>query len=312
MPLQNRHYSRHACYLVVLSADGSKAVISLAKSYFAIRARLHEIARTEEDALRLERRETLRIQHRGLAWQAQQAGIVSTTQFSRFWNFGYMGLFKKTARQIRELKHISGKQDIADYASSSELAHLIIKASLARDMMVAREVTDPETAYQTHYEAGARVRSMLIQAGVPTPELLPVPQKSYKQLLQEQIERERIAAKNEEGLLGLIQEGAIQEDIEGEADAPCIEFGFKITLTDRHNDTDIEIETLTEEIQGLESTVLSLSQPVNTLITIYWSPEEPIDAELKEEVMLALSEHLGKRISQDERLKEFYKDLPPF
>jgi DNA-damage-inducible protein D len=304
------HLTRHACYLTVLSADGSKPIISLAKSYFAVRTRLHEIAQTEEDALRLERRETLRAQHRGLAWQAQQAGINNTNQFSRFWNFGYMGLYKRTASQIRELKGISSKQDIADYASSSELAHLIIKASLARDMMVVRHVSDPETAYQTHYEAGDRVRTMLIQAGVPTPELLPVPQKSYKQLLQEQIERERIAAENKEGLWGLIQEGAIQEEDEVEANVP-LEFGFKITLTDRHNDTEIEIETLTEEIQGRESTVLSIPQPVNTLITIYWSPSEPTDAELKEEVMLALSEHLGKMISQDERLKELYKNLPP-
>ena len=121
------HLSRHACYLTVLSADGSKSVISLAKSYFAVSTRLHEIAQTEEDALRLERREVLRTQHRGLAWQAQQAGVQNTYQFSRFWNFGYLGLYKKTAKQIRAAKGITDKQDIADYASSSELAHLIIR-----------------------------------------------------------------------------------------------------------------------------------------------------------------------------------------
>jgi len=64
--------------------------------------------------------------------------------------------------------------------------------------MIVRNVSDPETANNTHYEAGDRVRTMLIQAGVPTPELLPVPQKSYKQLLQEQIERERIADGNKD------------------------------------------------------------------------------------------------------------------
>ena len=117
-PVTDYHLSRHACYLTVLSADGSKSVISLAKSYFAVSTRLHEIAQTEEETLRLERREVLRTQQKGLAWQAQQAGVQDSNQFSRFWNFGYLGLYKKTAKQIRAAKGITDRQDIADYASS--------------------------------------------------------------------------------------------------------------------------------------------------------------------------------------------------
>lgn len=303
------HLSRHACYLTVLSADGTKSVISLAKSYFAVATRLHEIAQTEEEKLRLERREILRAQHKGLAWQAQQAGIETTFQFSRFWNFGYLGLYRKTAQQIRAAKGITNKQDIADYASSSELAHLIIKASLARDMLIIRNVTDPETANQIHFEAGDRVRTMLIQAGVPTPDLLPTPQKSYRQLLQEQVERERIAAEESQGLWGLVQEGAIQID-EPEA-GTLIEFGFKISLTEKQDDTEIVIETLTEEIEQADCTVLDIPLPVSTRITIYWFPEEPGDGDLKEETMLALSEHLTEMIQRDEQLKELYGSVPP-
>lgn len=303
------HLSRHACYLSVLSADGSKSVISLAKSYFAVATRLYQIAQTEEDALRLERREILRTQHKGLAWQAQQSGVQTPFQFSRFWNFGYLGLYRKTAQQIRTEKGITNKQDIADYASSSELAHLIIKGSLARDMLIVRNVTDPETANRVHYEAGDRVRTMLIQAGVPTPELLPIPQKNYKQLLQEQIERERIAAENSEGLWGLVQEGAIQVD-EPEM-GTLLEFGFKISLTEKHDDTEIEIETITEEIEGADCTVLDIPLPVATRIVIYWFPEEPADGDLKQEVMSALSEHLTEMLQRDERLKELYGSAPP-
>lgn len=84
--------TRHACYLAVLSADGSKTVIELAKNYFAVTTRLYELTTTEEDRLRLERRELLREHNKALAAQAYQAGVVTTEQFSTFWNFGYLGL----------------------------------------------------------------------------------------------------------------------------------------------------------------------------------------------------------------------------
>ncbi|MEO9027397.1 MAG: hypothetical protein ABI413_01125, partial [Ktedonobacteraceae bacterium] len=207
--------SRHGCYLTVLSADGSKEVIGLAKNYFAITTRLYEIAQTEEDRLRLERRELLREQNKALAAQAYKAGVVTPEQSSTFWNFGHMGLYRERAAQIRKRKNITSRQDIGDHASSSELAPNIMKASLARDMLRIRQVTDPNRANAIHFEAGNHVRQMLINAGVPTPELLPTPQKSYKQLLQEQIERERLAEEDRQGLWGQIQEGAIQID-EGE------------------------------------------------------------------------------------------------
>src|SRR5579883_601146 len=82
------HLTRHACYLTVLSANGSKPIISLAKSYFAVTTRLHEIAQTQEDQLRLERREVLREQNRTLAFYANQAGVTTTTQYATFWNSG--------------------------------------------------------------------------------------------------------------------------------------------------------------------------------------------------------------------------------
>jgi len=72
-----------------------------------------------------------------------------------------MGLYRETARQIHARKGLTAKQDIGDYASSSELAHNIMKASLARDMMLDRHTADPDGAYSTHFEAGNHVRTML-------------------------------------------------------------------------------------------------------------------------------------------------------
>ena len=76
---------------------------------------------------------------------------------------------------------------------------------------MARQVADAETANATHYEAGDHVRTMLQNAGVPTPELLATPKKSYEQLLREQLERERLASQDREGLWAQIRDGALQE-----------------------------------------------------------------------------------------------------
>lgn len=302
------HLSRHACYLTVLSADGSKPVIALAKSYFAIATRLHEIEQTEEDQLRLERRELLREQNKGLAARAQEAGVQTKAQFTTFWNAGYIGLYRETARQIRTRKGITNRQDIGDYASSSEIAHLIIKASLARDMMIARKVADPDTANATHYEAGNHIRIMLHSAGVPTPELLPTPRKSYEQLLREQIERERLAAEDSQGLWTQIRDGAIEED-ETETIVP-IEFGVKITLTSKDDDTEILIESVSEPIEDAAYSLLSITEPVNTYIHLYWLPHVP-QGEMKNEAMLALSDYLAEMINQDEELRTLYGGNSP-
>ena len=300
--------TRHACYLTVLSADGSKPVIGLAKNYFAVTTRLYELSTTEEDRLRLERRELLREHNKALAAQAYLAGVVTSEQFSTFWNFGYLGLYRERAGQIRQRKGITSRQDIGDFSSSSELAQNIMKASLARDMMIARNVVDPSRANATHFEAGNLVRKMLIDAGVPTPELLPTPQKSYKQLLLEQVERERLAEEDRVGLWGQIQEGAIQVD---EGELSPIEFGVKITLTPQEGDTEITIASVTAPLEeGTEYTTLRIAEPVPTSISIFWYPATPT-GELLDEALFALSDYLTEMINQDQALKALYSGQSP-
>ena len=175
-------------------------------------------------------------------------------------------------------------------------------------MMIARKVADPDTANATHYEAGDHVRIMLHNAGVPTPELLPTPRKSYEQLLREQIERERLAAEDSQGLWAQIRDGAIEED-ETETMAP-IEFGVKITLTNKDDDIEILIESVSEPVEDAEYSSLSIAKPVNTRINLYWLPHVPQE-ETKNEAMLALSDYLAEMIDQDEELRTLYGGNSP-
>ena len=41
-PSQDYHLSRHACYLVAMSAEGSKKEVAAAKTYFAVKTRQRE------------------------------------------------------------------------------------------------------------------------------------------------------------------------------------------------------------------------------------------------------------------------------
>src|SRR5579859_1984659 len=89
-------------------------------------------------------------------------------------------------------------------------------------------------------------------------------------LLQDRVERERVAALEGEGLWAQIQEGAIQE-IETIPMMP-IEFGVKITLIRQDNDIEILIESVAGLVEGAESSSLSITEPIATRITIFWLP----------------------------------------
>lgn len=63
-PQLDYELTRHACYLVVLSADGSKPAVALGKTYFAITTEQYEqLQQAEEERLRVELREKLKQHH---------------------------------------------------------------------------------------------------------------------------------------------------------------------------------------------------------------------------------------------------------
>lgn len=81
-------------------------------------------------------------------------GIITDLEFAAFWNAGYLGLYHEVAKQIRERKNITEKQDIGDHAGSDEIAANIFKASLTRQLMTSRGVKTKDGAIAVHFEAG--------------------------------------------------------------------------------------------------------------------------------------------------------------
>lgn len=196
--------TRHACYIIAESADGRKPQVAFAKMYFALTTERYELlAASEEDRARLEERRILARENTELALRAQAAGVLSREQFQRFWTAGHRGLYAETIVQIRTRKHLKPSQDIADHMGSLELSTNHFKAALARHLMDERDVHTPIGANDTHKEAGASVREVLLAKGI-RPEKLSTPTKSYQQLLREEEARARIAAEDAAGLWAMI------------------------------------------------------------------------------------------------------------
>ncbi|HEY7973749.1 MAG TPA: hypothetical protein VID72_00265 [Ktedonobacterales bacterium] len=210
--------TRHACYLVAESADGRKPEVALAKIYFAVTTQRYELlAQSEEDRLWIEHRQRLLQENAELALRARSAGALTSREFARFFNAGYLGLYHETHAQIHERKGLKRNQDISDYMGSMETAANIFRAALARQLMDDRTVTEIGTANAIHYEAGDSVRELLVSKGI-VPEQLPTPRTSFQQLMREEEARQRILAEHRAGLWAQLEDGE-DEDEDGDGGA---------------------------------------------------------------------------------------------
>ena len=309
-PQLDYELTRHACYLVVLSADGSKPAVALGKTYFAITTEQYEqLQQAEEDRLRVELREKLKQHHLELSARAHQAGIRTAQQYAHFYNAGHRGLYREMASQILARKGLEPGQDFYNYMGSLETAANDFRATLALTLLNIRRVGDAPTANATHYEAGDAVRQTLLQKGI-VPEELPTPSKSYHQLVLEQKERQKLLAQYERGLWD--STGDEQDDQQGEQEeSETIELGVKITIEQMQDDLQFTLASVDVPVPGAEYTSLAFTDPVSTVIHLYWLPRVP-DDQICAAVMAALDTYLTTIIREDEQLNTLYTGKSPF
>jgi DNA-damage-inducible protein D len=198
---QDYQLSRHACYLIAESADGRKDEVAWAKIYFAFTTERYELmAQSEEDALRIEARQKLALHHAELALRAKMAGATTPAHFEGVFNAGLRGLYEgETAAKIRQRRRLKPTQDIYSYMGSLETVANDMRAALAVHHVDQRGVTDLPGIARTHNEAGKAVRRFLESEGVNINEL-PMPSKSYEQLVREAALREMLAEQDRTGL----------------------------------------------------------------------------------------------------------------
>jgi DNA-damage-inducible protein D len=189
----------YACRLIVMaSRTRDKDIASKARTYFSDKveqAELLELAKIVADdplsevAQRIARRQELTDANRELIKRAEQAGVITKRQRAIFMNWGYKGLYAgETEDDIHARKELAPSQSISDWMDVVETMANVLRAIIAKRRMDTQETRTPREANYTHYLSGKTVRDFLRSEGI-TPEELPTPTKSYRQIVKEEAAR---------------------------------------------------------------------------------------------------------------------------
>lgn len=181
--------SRYACYLIVQNANPKYNAVALGQTYFAIQTRKMELTEIEYNNLseyekRLYRRKQTRDGNKVLYKIASSKGVKN---FDKFTNAGYRGLYNgESADDIAKKKKLRYREEILDNMGSEELGANVFRITQTEALLNKQKEKNEDMATELHYTVGKTIRDAIEKLGGTMPEDLPTPDKSLKEIEEEQ------------------------------------------------------------------------------------------------------------------------------
>lgn len=166
--------TRFACYLTVMNADPKRSQVAAAQVYFVEQTRKFEIiVQKSEEFERLTIREEIKEGNKSLNATAAKAGV---TDYVRFTNAGYLGLYNMQNWQLANYRKVD-KKDLHECMGRTELAANLFRITQTEERIKNYNIKGQTNLENTHYAVGKEVRDIIQKNMGKSPENLPLERK---------------------------------------------------------------------------------------------------------------------------------------
>ena len=184
--------TRFACYMTVMNANPKMEQVAFAQVYFAEQTRKFELTiDKQEDIERIVIRNEVKEGNKSLTAVATAAGV---TDYARFQNAGYTGLYNMLNVELAKMRNIESK-NLMEHMGRTELAANLFRITQTEERIKSQKIKGQTDLENTHFKVGRELRAIIQKNTGKSPEQLPIEKKlpevqknlkkGYKNMLKE-------------------------------------------------------------------------------------------------------------------------------